>query len=69
MAETDKKDVISECARQLEDIKTYFEFKKQEAKHIIMKLQNKLQQIVESHMYKGNCTQKEAEFLMSNIYI
>jgi len=68
-ADADKKDVISECTRQLEDIKTYLELTEDMVKNIIMEVQNKLKRIVESHMYKGNCTKKEADFLLSKIYI
>ena len=38
-------------------------------KQFITQIQNKLKRIVESHMYKGNCTKKEAEFLMSKMFI
>ena len=68
-ADADKKDVISKCTRQLEDIKTYLELMEGMVKNIIMEVQNKLKRIVESHMYKGNCTKKEADFLLSKIYI
>ena len=36
-----------------------------EVKQFITEIQNKLKRVVESHMYKGNCTKQEAEFLMS----
>ena len=68
-ADADKNDIISECTRQLEDIKTYLELTEEMVKNIIMEIQNKLKRIVESHMYKGNCTKKEADFLLSKIYI
>ena len=65
-----KTDVILECIRQLGDIKTYLKISDEELKQFISEIQNKLKRIVESHMYKGNCTKKEAEFLMSkNVYI
>ena len=62
-ADADKKDVLSECIRQLEDIKPYLEMTEEMVKTIISEIQNKLKRIVESHMYKGNCTKKEAVFL------
>ena len=68
-ADADKKDVIKECERQLGDIKTYFKISEEELKQFITEIQNKLKRVVESHMYKGNCTKKEAEFLMSKMYI
>ena len=68
-ADADKKDVISECTRQLEDIKTYLELTEDMVKNIITEVQNKLKRIVESHMYKGNCKKKEADFLLSKKYI
>ena len=48
--------------------KTYLEFKEEMAKNIITEFENKLKRIVESHMYKGNCTKKEAELLLSTMY-
>ena len=68
-ADADKKDVISECERQLGDIKTYLKISEEEIKQFISEIQNKLRRIVESHVYRGNCTKKEAEFLMSKMYI
>ena len=68
-ADADKKDVILECERQLGDMKTYLKISEEELKEFISEIQNKLKRIVESHMYKGNCTKKEAEFLMSKMYI
>ena len=41
----------------------------EELKTIISDIQSKLKRTVESHMYKGNCTKKEAEFLLSKLYI
>ena len=55
-ADADKTDVISECERQLEDIKTYLKISEEELKQFITEIQNKLKRIMESHMYKGNCT-------------
>ena len=64
-----KKDVIFECVRQLGDIKTNLKISEEELKEFISEIQNKLKRIVENHMYKGNCTKKEARFLTSNMYI
>ena len=68
-ADTDKEDVIFECVRQLGDIKTYLKISEEELKNFISEIQNKLKRVVESHLYKGNCTKKEADFLMSKMYI
>ena len=68
-AYTDKEGVISECVRQLSDVQTYLEIPEEELKNIITEIQNKLKRTVESHLYKGNCTKKEADFLLSKIYI
>ena len=68
-ADADKKDVVFECARQLSDKKTYFKLSEENLKTIISEIQNKLKRTVESHMYKGNCTKKEADFLLSKMYI
>ena len=51
------------------DLKTYLKISEEELKQFITEIQNKLKRIMESHMYKGNCTKKEAEFLMSKMYI
>ena len=68
-ADSDKKDVISESIRQLEDIKTYFELTEGTVKNIIPEVQIKLKRIVESHMYKGNCTKKRGRFsYVQNVY-
>ena len=53
-----KTDVILECIRQLGDIKTYLKMSDEELKQFISEIQNKLKRIVESHMYKGNCTKR-----------
>ena len=47
----------------------YMAMLEEELKQFITEIQNKLKLIMESHMYKGNCTKKEAEFLMSKMYI
>ena len=68
-ADADKVNVISECVRQLSDMKTYLKLTEEELKNIITDIQNKLKRTVESHLYKGNCTNKEADFLLSKMYI
>ena len=68
-ADADKKDVVDECVRQLHEEKTYLKLTEEELKNIISEIQTKLKHTVESHLYKGNCTKKEAEFLLSKMYI
>ena len=68
-ADADKKDVVDECVRQLSDVKTYFKLTEEELKNIISEIQTKLKNTVESHLYKGNCSKNEAEFLLSKMYI
>ena len=48
--------------------KTYLKISKEELQQFITEIQNKLKRIVESHLYEGNCTKKEAEFLLSKMY-
>ena len=60
-----KTDFILECVRQLGDIKTYFKISKQKLQQFITEIQNESKRVVESNMYKGNCTKKETEFLLS----
>ena len=67
-ADADKIDVISECVRKLNDMKTHLKLTEEKLKNIIMDIQNKLKRTVESYLYKGNCTKKEADFLLSKIY-
>ena len=57
------------CARQLSDIKTYLKLSVGKLKSIISDIQNKLKRIVESLVYKGSCTKKEAEFLLSKLFV
>ena len=68
-ADADKIDVISECVRQLSDMKTYLKLTEEEFKNIITDIQNKLKRKVDSHLYKGNCTKKEANFLLSKLHV
>ena len=41
------------------EIKTYFKISEEEVKQFLTEIQNKLKGIVESHMYKDDCTKKE----------
>ena len=68
-ADADKSDVIFECIRQLGDVKTYSKRSETEIKNIISEIQTKLRNIVTCHLYKGNCTKTEADFLLSKMYI
>ena len=68
-ADVDKEDMILECVRQLNDILTYRKLTEEEVKNFITEIQNKLKRTVESHLNKGNCTKKEANFLLSKMYI
>ena len=61
--------MVFEYVRQLDDVKTYFKLSEEEIKNIISEIQNKLKQTVESHMYKGKCTKKEADFSLSKMYV
>jgi hypothetical protein len=69
-ADADKQDVVDECVRQLSEQKTYLKITEEELIYMIAEIQTtKLKNTVESHLYKRNCTKKEAEFLLSNMYI
>ena len=48
--DTDKTDVISECERQMRDIKTYLKISEEEWKQFITEIQNKLKRSVKCHM-------------------
>ena len=68
-ADADKNDVIFECIRQLGDVKTYSKRSEAEIKNIISEIQTKLRNRVTCHLYRGNCTKTEADFLLSKMYI
>ena len=38
-------------------------------KNIISEIQTKLRNLITCHLYKGNCTKTEADFLLSKIFI
>ena len=64
-ADADKKDVITECERQLSDNQTYLEITQEELSNLILEIQNKLKNITNSHLYKGKCSKKEHELIKS----
>ena len=66
-ANADKSDVITECKRQLFDALTYLKLSKSELENFLRKSIEKLRLVVEQHFYLGNCSQKEKEFLLSNV--
>ena len=62
--ELDKKHVLFlECVRQIGYMKTYFKISEEEVKQFIIEKQNKFKKIMESQMYKGNCTKRRLNFL------
>ena len=63
----DKCDVIGESKTQLFDVAMYRKLSAEEVKTLVKNCISNLRIIVESHFYKGNCSQKEKELLMSNI--
>ena len=68
-ADADQEDVIIECVRQLSDVQTYLKISKETITSIITEIQNKLKCMVESHLYKGNCTKKRGRlFVVKNVY-
>ena len=67
-ANADKTDVIKECKKQLFDVTTYLKLSKKEMENFLLKSINNLRSVVEHHFYLGNCSQKEKEFLLSNVY-
>jgi len=66
-ANADKSDVIMECKRQLFDVTTYSKLSKAEVDTFLRKSIEKLRMVVEHHFYLGNCSQKQKEFLLSNV--
>ena len=67
--DADKEDVISECVRQLSDIKTYLNLTEGVIKNIITEMQNKLKRMVgkpfiqrELHEIRGKL------FVIKNIF-
>ena len=67
-ANADKSDVIKECKRQLYDVDTYNKLSFEEMKLFLQKSIAALRRTVERHFYLGNCSQKEKEFLLSNVF-
>ena len=67
-ANADKSDVINECKRQLYDVMTYSKLAFEEMESFIRKCITALRNTVNFHFYLGNCSQKQKEFLLSNVY-
>ena len=67
-ANADKSDVIKECKRQLFDVLTYLKLSKEEVEIFLANIIKKLRITVNHHFYLGNCSQKEKEFLLSNVF-
>ena len=63
-ANADKSDVVS----QLYDVTTYSKLSLEEMKLFIQKCIMALRNTVNRHFYLGNCSQKEKDFLLSNVY-
>ena len=66
-ANADKCDVIMECKRQLLDVATYLKLSTEEVKTFLEKCIFELQRVVNFHFYTGSCSQKEKEFIWSNV--
>ena len=66
-ANADKSDVIVECKRQLFDVVTYLKLSKEKVETFLLKSIEELQRVVEYQFYLGSCSQKQTEFLLSNI--
>ena len=64
---TDTCDVNTECRRQLNDGFTYKKLTEEQMIEFIRNEKFQLKPIVEKHLYKGNCSVKEAKFLLSNM--
>ena len=67
-ANADKSDGIKECKRQLYDVDTYLKLSKEEMEMFLLKNIALLRGTVGHHFYLGNCSQKEKEFLLSNVH-
>ena len=67
-ADADKEDVISECVKQLSDRKKYLKLTGRTLKYN-NRHTKQTKTPVESHLYKGNCMKKEADFLLSKMYV
>ena len=68
-ADADKSDVIFECIRQHSEVKTYCKLTDTKIKTIISEIQMKLRNLITCHLYKGNFTKKDADFLLSKMYV
>ena len=67
-ANADKSDVINECKRQLYDVDTYVKLSLEEMEKFLQDSIAALRRTVNHHFYLGNCSQKEKEFLLSNVF-
>ena len=64
-AAAEKKDVITECTRQLYDISTYFQLSLEEAELLIAKIKMELLEVVNKYTLEKECKPNEAHFLLS----
>ena len=67
-ANADKSDVINECKRQLYDVDTYVKLSLEKMEKFLQDSIAALRRTVNRHFYLGNCSQKEKEFLLSNVF-
>ena len=61
----DKKDVVTECKRQLYDMSTYIELSFEEMEILVAKIKSELLEVVNRNMLNNFCSKKEKEFLLS----
>ena len=60
-----KKDVITECTRQLYDISTHLKLSLDEAEILVAKIRMELLEVVDKHTLEKDCIANEAQFLLS----
>ena len=66
-AVAEKKDVITECSRQLCDIQTYLKVSTEEVEMVIAKIRTELLEVIGKYSLKNECSKKEKYFLFSKI--
>ena len=66
-ANADKSDVTNECKRQLYDVMTYSKLSFEEMESFVRECIAALRKTVNYHFYLGSCSQKEKEFILSNV--
>ena len=66
---SDKEDVIKESKRQLKEKRVYTQLSQEEADQLIRIIKKRLSIIVNKHILKGNCSNKEADFLLSKLHV